>query len=177
MVLSSFVYVSMYITSLSCHAFLHNVYRLWKKRCSYLLLIPISGVSSNFLGLVQLLQILLLLLGQNLAARRNRLVDTGYAGEADNGTGHALVDPGERHMTHGPAALLGELLDAPDYGQVGLDGAVRARRGLLLEPAPVRAAKVARRPGQVAAAERGPGDQADARVVAEAVHLALLFSV
>lgn len=126
----------------------------------------------NRLGLVQLLKILLLLVAQHLPPRRDRLLDPLDAAEPDDGTRHSLVDPCQRHVRNRPVVLLGQLDDPPDDGQVRL-----ARLPFILARAPVRGAKVGGLAGEVAAAQRRPGDEADARVVAEAVHLALLLAV
>ena len=50
------------------------------------------------LGLVELLQILFLLGRQDLARRRDRLVQALEAAEANDGAGHALVDPSQGNM-------------------------------------------------------------------------------
>ena len=73
--------------------------------------------------------------------------------------------------------LVSDLDRAIDDGQIGLYGAVRARLALLLVLASGGRAERLGPPRQVSAAQRGPGDQAHAGVVAEAVHLALLFAV
>ena len=62
--------------------------------------------------------------------------------------------------------LVGNLLHALDGGQVGLDGAVVAQRVGLLALAARGGAEGLGLARQVAAAQRRPGDEADARVVA-----------
>lgn len=131
----------------------------------------------NLLGLVQLLQILFLLFSQDLASGANGLVDALNIRESDNGTGDALVDPGEGDVAHAPASALSNLDHSIDNGQIGLDGAVGVWVCVLLQSTSVRGAKVGRRSSQVASTERCPGNQSHARVVTEADHLSLLLTV
>ena len=73
--------------------------------------------------------------------------------------------------------LVSDLDGALDDGQIRLHRAVRAGLVVLLVLAPRGRAELLRPARQVSAAQRGPGDQTDAGVVAEAVHLALLLAV
>ena len=133
-------------------------------------------VTVDFLRLIQLLQVLLLLLRQRLPRSTNRLVQTLLAAEANDGTGHALVDPRQRNVRHGPASLVGNLHQALDDLLVDLR-LTRLALLLRLARAPLRRPELVGPASQVAPAQRRPRDQPDARVVAEPVHLALLLAV
>jgi hypothetical protein len=66
-------------------------------------------VTDDVDGHVQLLEVLFFLFCQFLASYINCLVHAFYSRQADDGTGHALVDPCERNMGHLPVALLCDL--------------------------------------------------------------------
>ena len=89
-----------HITSLTSR---RNFYLQSKTPCyslAYCLLprqIPL-GMPLNRLRLVQLLEVLFLFRGQNLASHPNRLLHPLHAAKADNRTGDTLVDPRERNV-------------------------------------------------------------------------------
>jgi len=66
-------------------------------------------------GLVQLLEVLLLLLSQLLAPRCKRFIHPVCAGEADDRTCDTLVDPCEGNVAHFPVVLLRDLFNASNY--------------------------------------------------------------
>ena len=57
-------------------------------------------MAGNGLGLVELLQVLLLLIGQDLAVGLDGFVHAAHAAEADDGAAAPLVDPGEGDGGH-----------------------------------------------------------------------------
>lgn len=75
---------------------------------------------SNRLRHIQLLQILLLLLGQRLAPHAQTLLNALRTTKPNNRTGNPLIDPRQRHLAHLPALLLSQLLYARDRLVVGV---------------------------------------------------------
>lgn len=134
-------------------------------------------MARDLLGLIQLLQILLLVLRQDLPPRSDGLLDPLDAAKPNNRTGHALVDPGKSDMCHGPVVLLCNLNNPADDVPIEVRRPVASWLRVLLPFATARRSKVSRRAREVPAAQRRPWDKTDARVVAEAVHLALLLAV
>ncbi len=134
-----------------------------------------SRVSHNSLWPVRFLEVLHLLVGQGLPVDGDGLLQTAEIAEPDDGDCALLDDPGERDVAHFPAVFVGEFLDALD--DVGVLFVDAAEHGVALHALLAGRRSGAQRPGQQAAVQGRPGDQADAGLVAEGVHLALLFAV
>ena len=128
----------------------------------------------NGLGDIGLFQILHLVRCQLQIADGARFVQALEIGavQADDGDAALAPDPAQRHLTHLPPFLLRHLLHAPVDGLIGVrdaaahgNHALRARR--------LDADGFRQQPG----GQGTPGDQADAGLGAELVHLALLLAV
>lgn len=60
----------------------------------------------DLLGLIQLFEVLVLFRRQDLAPSRDGLVDSLLLAKSDDWTRHSLVDPRQRHVSHGPLLLV-----------------------------------------------------------------------
>jgi hypothetical protein len=113
-------------------------------------------MSNNPDGLVQLLQVLLLLLGQHLTPRRKGFVHPICTGETDDWTCDALVDPCERNMAHLPIVLLCNLFNTRNDLLVTLSVTRGLVPGLLFAFGTGGRAKCGGRASEMATAKRCP---------------------
>lgn len=133
--------------------------------------------SSQTLGQIRLLQVLNFLRSQRNLGSRHGLINALLAVQTQNRVLVGVLQrPGNRHLSHGDALLLGNLLDAVDDRLVGLGLAAADEK---LEGAVGRLAEGgARAPGagEDASGHGGPGDEADAGVDAVRDHFAFFFA-
>lgn len=129
----------------------------------------------NIPRLIWLFQILLLLGGQFLTFRVQRLIHPFNTAEANNRTGDPFIDPRQSNVAHLPAILLGQLLDAFDYELIALR-LTRGEHSRRLRRTGRRTSD-RQRSREIPSRQRRPRDQANAGLIAEVVHLAFLFSI
>jgi hypothetical protein len=77
-------------------------------------------MSRNGLRLIQLLQILLLFLRQRLTPNLNRLINPLNTTKPNNRTADPLIDPCQCDLTHLPALLLSQFLNASNGLVIGI---------------------------------------------------------
>lgn len=133
---------------------------------------PTLGMTHDILRYIGFLQVFNLFLRQGLSPNLNRLIQSLQIAETNDRDGALLDDPGQCHLAHLPALLLRQLLHSVDDLDIGFSdvSCQWIRQG-------PRCWFLAPRPGEVASVERRPGDQPDARLVAEFVHLPFFFTV
>ena len=108
-------------------------------------------MSRNSLRLIQLLQILLLFLRQGLAPDLNRLVNPLNTTESNNRTTDPLINPGQCNLTHLPALLLSQFLNASNGLVIGIGQSL-----VCFRLAADRASKCFGGASKMTAAERSP---------------------
>lgn len=129
---------------------------------------------------IWLLQPFLLLLTQRLSPCLQRLIHARHTTEPNDRARNPLINPRKRHMAHLPPMLLRQLLHTADDLLVALGVPGREEVVVLVLRFALGAdglAEFLRRARKMPAAERRPGDQADAGGVAKCVHFALFFTV
>jgi hypothetical protein len=117
-----------------------------------------------------------LLLCQCLPANPHSLIQATQIAESTNGNRALLNDPGERHLAHLPALLLRELV-RPFDDFLDVCVFVSFEHGVPLHTLLTFGDAGFWGTCQQATIQRCPGDETNARFVAEGVHFALFFAV